>query len=90
MQDVRRRIGNLRRRQFLGPPIGQLLLLGDFDPEQIPGQIFQAMPIRVGPYQPRGNLGTINGVCHDPEGLLQHAEVESGEVEYFQDTGIRQ
>src|SRR5690606_27219701 len=47
VQNVRGRVVELRLRQGFRAPVGGLLLLGDFDAEQLPREILQPVPIRI-------------------------------------------
>ncbi len=57
MQDVGRRVGDLRLGQRLGRPVRTLLLLREIDAEQFAGEILEAVAVGVGAGQPRGDLG---------------------------------
>ena len=57
MQHVGGGIGDLRLRQRAGTPVRELLLLGQFDPQKVAGDVFQAVLVGIGARQPRGDLG---------------------------------
>ena len=77
MQHVACRVGDLRVGQFVGAPVGRLLLLGQIDAEQLAREILQAVLIGVGAGQPRGDLGAVDRLRHHAEGLGEHADIEA-------------
>ena len=81
MQHVGRRIARLRVGQFVGAPIGRLLLLRHVDAEQFAHQVLKPVLVGVGAGDPRGDLGAIDRRRHHAERPLQDAEVEPGEME---------
>src|ERR1700687_2549339 len=57
MQNVGGGIGELRVRELRGTPVGTLLLFGKIDPQKFAHQILEAVLVRVGAGELRGDLG---------------------------------
>src|SRR5262249_33072985 len=88
VDDVGCRIGDLGIGQLLGAPIGELLLLGEVDAENVPHQVLQPVLSGVGTGQAGRDLGAIDRGRHDSECLVQGGKVESGEMEDFDDRRV--
>src|ERR1700674_590152 len=84
MQHVGGRIGDLRFGELLGAPVGELLLFGEIDAQHLADEIFEAVLVRIGSRQPRGDLGAIERGRHHAERAKERGNVEAGEMEDFQ------
>ena len=69
--------------QGVSRPVRALLLLGQIHVEQFLAQVLQSVPVGIGPRQPGGDLGTIDRVGFRSEGIEQHGDVETAEMEYL-------
>src|SRR3712207_6233387 len=74
----------LRLREGLGAPVGGLLLLREFDVQELPHEVLEPKPIRVGAGEPRGDLGAVDRSRHDPEIVEEHGQVEAREMKDLQ------
>src|ERR1041385_2967636 len=81
MQHIARGIVELLLAELGSAPVGGLLLLGELDAKQLPGEILEAVAIGEGPGDPRGHLGAIDGLSHYPEIMLEHSKIEAAEME---------
>lgn len=88
MQDIGGGISELSLGKRLCPPIGRLALLGEIDTEQLAREIFEPVPIGVGPRDLRGDLRAIDRRGHDTEGREQNRYIESREMEQLGDSGV--
>src|SRR5713101_6905315 len=73
VQHIGCRIGDLSVREISAAPVGQLLLLGNLDAEEIADEILEPMLVGVCARKPRGDLRAINRARHHPEAHLQGA-----------------
>src|SRR5512132_312702 len=80
----------LFRSKGLGTPVGALLLFRQLDPQELPTQILEAVPIGVGAYQSGGDLGAVDRDTHHPEPQIQYPNVESGEMKQLDDPFVGQ
>src|SRR5690606_11536773 len=69
--------------------VGGLLLFRKIDLEQLPAEILQAVPIRIGPHQFRSDLRTPDGGADGLKMPAHHGDVETAEMEKLQDGAIR-
>ena len=51
-------------------------------------QIAQAVPVGEGARQPRGDLGAIDRLRHDPKIMVEHGQIEAREMKQLGDVGI--
>ena len=77
IKDIGGRIGKLFLGQLCRSPVGGLLLLGHVHADQFPREIFQAMPVGVGPHQPGGDLGAVDRAGHHTERMAQDCHIEA-------------
>src|SRR5947207_1432483 len=65
MQHVGGGIGDLGLGQVGRPPVGELLLLGEVDPEQLAHEVLEPVLVGIGAGEPRGDLGAVERRRHD-------------------------
>src|SRR5678815_1425172 len=65
---------------FRSTPIACLLLLAKVSPEHLLDQLLEAMPVGIGPHQPRSGAGAIKWRRHDAEIGTHDRDVEAGEM----------
>src|SRR5690606_14191400 len=70
------------------PPVGGLLLLGDLDPDELPAEVLQPVPVGESADQPRGRPGAVNRCRVGADILLQRRQVEAGKVKQLEDAAI--
>ena len=80
VKNVRRRIRELRLAQSRGRPIGRLLLLGQFNAQELAGQVLKAMAIGLGPDQFGRDFGAIDAVYRRSKRVFKHRNIKTTEV----------
>src|SRR6478736_4256340 len=90
MKDIRRRVRHLRVGEFIGAPVGQLLLFRQINAEDLTCQILEAMLVGICARETGGYLCAVDGRRHYTKCLRQDAHVEAGEMEDLEDRLVRQ
>src|ERR1700730_3679745 len=90
VQNVGGGIGELGVSELRGTPIGTLLLLGKIDPQKFAHQILEAVLVRVGAGELRGDLSAKDWARHDAVGFVENREIETGKMKKLQFLRIRQ
>jgi len=89
IEHVRRGIIHLCLRQLIRRPVRTLLLFGKINAEQFAGEVFEAVAIRIGAHEARGDLGTEDSHRIDAEVALHDRHVKAGEMEQLGDVLIQ-
>ena len=84
VEHVVRGVVELVRGELVRAPVGGLLLLGYLDAEQVAAKVLEAVAVGEGARKARGDLRAIDRRAADPERVLQHRDIEAGEVEDLQ------
>jgi hypothetical protein len=88
VKHVGRRIFQLGLRQGFGRPVGLLLRLRDIDVQQLSQIVLEAVSIRIGPHEPRCDLGAEDRRGRNPERVKQNRNIEASVVKDFLSGGI--
>ena len=90
VQHVRGGVGHLVGAQAGRAPVGRLLHLGQLHAQQLARHVLQAMAVRIGAGQLRGDLGAVDGCGHDPQMEFEHGDIKAAEVKKLQHGRIGQ
>src|SRR4029077_18193737 len=80
--------GELGVAERLGAPIGELLLLRQDKAQHVEGEVLETVLVGICAGDARGDLGAIDGERHDSQTLVQHGEIEAGEMKNFEDRPV--